>query len=40
MTKKVIKEIKGINAPHSLSLTIPHPGGRLEAVDFKDVDTS
>jgi hypothetical protein len=34
----VIKESKGINAPHSLSLTIPHPGGRLEAVDFKDVD--
>jgi hypothetical protein len=36
--KKVIKEIKGISDPHSFSLQIPHPGGRLEAVDYKDVD--
>jgi hypothetical protein len=36
--KKVIQEIKGINDPHSFSLRIPHPGGRLEAVDYKDVD--
>jgi hypothetical protein len=36
--RKVIKEIKGISDPHSFSLRIPHPGGRLEAVDYKDVD--
>jgi GTPase SAR1 family protein len=37
-TKKIIKEIKGINDPHSFSLRIPHPGGRLEAVEYNDVD--
>jgi hypothetical protein len=36
--KKVLKEIKGINDHHSFSYTVPYPGGRLEAVDYTDVD--
>jgi hypothetical protein len=37
--KKVIKEIKGINDPHSFSCILPHSSGNLEILDYIDVDT-
>jgi hypothetical protein len=36
--KKVIKEIKGINDPHSFSCTLAHPSGKLKTLDYVDVD--